>query len=99
MKVSFIGAGNVATTIGRHLLNAGHSILLSNTRGPQLLSKLVEELGEGAEAGAKEDALNCDVVILATYWINMRQALQGLTWHGQVLVELPCPAHEAGAYG
>ena len=87
MKVGFIGAGNVATTIGRHLLNAGHSILLSNTRAPQSLSKLVEELGKGAEAGAKEDALSCDVVILATYWIDVRQALEGLTWHGQVLVD------------
>jgi predicted dinucleotide-binding enzyme len=87
MKIGFIGAGNVATTLGRHLLTAGHQIVLSNTRGPESLSGPVAELGEGASAGTREDAANCDVVVLATHWVHMRQALEGLTWHGQVLID------------
>lgn len=87
MKIGFIGAGNTATTIGRHLLHAAHNIVLSNSRGPQSLSGLIEELGEGAEAGTKEDVLNCDLVVLATHWSQARRALEGLAWRGQILID------------
>jgi hypothetical protein len=87
MKIGFIGAGNVATTIGRHLLAAGHQIVLSNTKGPDSLLALIEELGEGAKAGSKVDAVSCDVVVLAVHWVHMRQALEGLTWRGKILID------------
>jgi predicted dinucleotide-binding enzyme len=40
MKVGFIGAGNVTHTIGRHLITAGHTIVVSNSRGPETLTDL-----------------------------------------------------------
>ena len=51
MKVGFIGARNVTRTIGRHLINAGHTIVVSNSRGPETLGEFVAELGPGAGAG------------------------------------------------
>jgi len=41
MKFGFIGAGNVAQTISRHVLPFGHQVLLSNSRGPETLDDLV----------------------------------------------------------
>ena len=38
MKVGFIGAGRMATTIGRHLIGAGHEVVLSSSRGPEALA-------------------------------------------------------------
>ena len=35
MKVGLIGAGRMATTIGRHLIGAGHEVVLSSSRGPE----------------------------------------------------------------
>jgi len=35
MKVGFIGAGNVTRTFGRHLIAAGHTVVVSNSRGPR----------------------------------------------------------------
>ena len=87
MKVGFIGAGNVATTFGRHLINAGHEIVISNSRGPETLGGLVAELGPRASAGAREQAVECDVVILATHWANASEALNGVDWRGRVLVD------------
>ena len=58
MKVGFIGAGNVTATIGRHLINAGRTIVVSNSRGPETLDKFVAELGPGAIAGTKQHAAN-----------------------------------------
>ena len=87
MKVGFIGAGTVTATIGRHLINAGRTIVVSNSRGPETLGKLVAELGPGASAGTKQQAAECDIVILATNWVNVPEALKGIDWHGRILVD------------
>ena len=38
MKIGFIGAGTVTGTFGRHLMNAGHTIVVSDSRGPATLA-------------------------------------------------------------
>lgn len=87
MKVGFIGAGKVAGTISRHLINAGHTVVVSNSRGPETLGHFVAELGPGAIAGTKQQAAECDIVILATLWVNIPEALKGIDWHGRILVD------------
>jgi 8-hydroxy-5-deazaflavin:NADPH oxidoreductase len=87
MKVGFIGAGNVAGTIGRHLTKAGHTIVISNSRGPETLGQFIAELGPGAVAGTKQQAAECDIVILATKWVDVPEALKGVDWRGRILVD------------
>jgi len=64
MKVGFIGAGNVTATIGVHLIKAGRTIVVANSRGPETLGKFVTELGPGAIAGTKQQAAECDFAVL-----------------------------------
>ena len=87
MKVGFIGAGTVTRTFGRHLISAGHSIVVSNSRGPQTLGDFVAQLGPGASAGTKQDAAECDVVILATNWVHVAPALEGINWSNRILID------------
>jgi len=87
MKVGFIGAGNVTGTIGRHLITAGHTIVVSNSRGPETLTDFVADLGPLAIAGTKQQAAECEVVILATRWLNVDEALKGVDWRGRILVD------------
>jgi len=87
MKVGFIGAGNVTGTIGRHLITAGHTIVVSNSRGPETLTDFVANLGPLASAATKQQAADCEVVILATKWLNVDEALKGVDWHGRILVD------------
>jgi predicted dinucleotide-binding enzyme len=87
MKVGFIGAGSVTGTFGRHLLTAGHTIVVSNSRGPATLADFVAELGPGAIAGTKQQAAECDVVILATHWVSVADALKGIDWRGRILID------------
>jgi predicted dinucleotide-binding enzyme len=87
MRIGFIGAGNVTKTIGRHLINAGHEIIVSNSRGPETLTGLVAEIGPGATAGTKKQAAESDVVILATHWVNVPEALKDIDWHGRILID------------
>ena len=87
MKVGFIGAGRMATTIGRHFIGAGHEVVLSSSRGPEALAGLVADLGPAARAGSKQEAAECDVVILATNWADAPEALKGIDWSGRILVD------------
>jgi hypothetical protein len=87
MKVGFIGAGNVARTFGRHLLTAGHTVVVSNSRGPETLADFVADLGPGAIAGTKQQAAECDVVVLAAHWVKVREALKGIDWRGRILID------------
>lgn len=87
MKIGFFGAGRMATTIGRHLIGAGHEVVLSSSREPEALAGLVADLGPAASAGSKQQAAQCDVVILATNWVAAPEALTGIDWHGRILVD------------
>jgi 8-hydroxy-5-deazaflavin:NADPH oxidoreductase len=87
MKIGFIGAGNVTRTFGRHLINAGHTIVVSNSRGPETLADFVADLGPGAIAGTKQQAAECDAVILAVHWPIVPEALKGIDWRGRILID------------
>ena len=87
MDVGFIGAGEVTATIGRHLVNAGCTIVVSNSRGPETLGEFVAELGPDAIAGTKQQAAGCEIIILATKWVNVPEALKGVDWRERILVD------------
>jgi 8-hydroxy-5-deazaflavin:NADPH oxidoreductase len=87
MKVGFIGAGDVTRTFGRHLITAGHTIVVCNSRGPEALADFVADLGPGAIAGTKQQAAECDVVILAVHWVKVREVLKGIDWRGRILID------------
>ena len=87
MKIGFIGAGTVTRTFGRHLMTAGHTLVVSNSRGPETLAGFVADLGPGAIAGSKQQAAQCDVVILATNWVKVADALKGIDWRGRILID------------
>ena len=87
MKIGFIGAGTVTRTFGRHLITAGHTIVVSNSRGPETLTDFVTDLGPNAVAGTKQQAAECEVVILATNWVKVPEALKGVNWQGRILID------------
>ncbi len=87
MRIGFIGAGKNARTMGRHMMSAGHQIVLSNSRGPDSLDGIIAELGPLASAGTREDAVGADLVILAVNWVDARKAVSGLAWNGRILVD------------
>src|SRR6516165_12037714 len=87
MKVGFIGAGTVTGTFGRHLITAGHTIVVSNSRGPETLTDFVADLGPNAIAGTKQQAAECEIVILAAHWANVDEALKGVDWRGRILID------------
>lgn len=88
MRIGFIGAGWVTRVMGRHLLNAGNTISVCNSREPETLTEFVQELGPGATAATKEQVVQqSEIVIVAVRWQQAREALQGVDWSGRILVD------------
>jgi hypothetical protein len=87
MRIGFIGAGSVTKVMGRHLLNAGHTIAICNSRGPETLGALIDELGPGATAETKDQVMRSDVVIIAVRWVQAEEALRGVDWNGRILID------------
>lgn len=88
MRIGFIGAANLAQTYSKHLLRCGHSVVLSNRRGPETLMSLVESLGSGASAASVEVATEADIVVLALPWTQLRSLQQrNIDWKGRIVVD------------
>jgi predicted dinucleotide-binding enzyme len=64
--LGIIGAGNIGSNVARAALAHGYDVVISNSRGPDTLSDLVADLGDGARAGTAEDAARSgDMVVVA----------------------------------
>ncbi len=54
--IGFIGSGNIGGNVARKAIENGYDVVLSNSRGPETLADLVEELGPKARAATAEEA-------------------------------------------
>jgi len=64
-SIGFIGSGNIGSTVAKLAVDAGHDVVLSNSRGPETLQDLVTELGPHARAGTTQEAASADVVVVS----------------------------------
>lgn len=88
MNFGTIGAGTIAQAVSRHLVTAGHRVMLSNSRGPSTLADVVADLGPLASAGTVAQAATADMVFLTVMWPDIPAALTDLPpWHGRILVD------------
>ena len=72
--IGLIGAGHIGSQIARLAAATGYNVVISNSRGPQTLSALVQELGARARAGtAVEAATAADIVVVTIPLKNYRQ--------------------------
>ena len=62
----FIGSGNIGSTVARLAVDAGHDVVLSNSRGPETLADLVAELGPHARAATPQEAARAGDVVVVT---------------------------------
>ncbi len=64
--IGFIGSGNIGSTVARLAVDAGLDVALSNSRGPETLSDLVDELGPHARAATSTGAAEAGEVVVVT---------------------------------
>jgi 8-hydroxy-5-deazaflavin:NADPH oxidoreductase len=86
-RLGIIGAGRIGQAMAQTALRAGREVVIANSRGPASLTSLVATLGDGVTAGAVGDAAAAPIVILAVPWPRVTDAIRGLAWAGQVVID------------
>jgi 8-hydroxy-5-deazaflavin:NADPH oxidoreductase len=88
MTIGIIGAGALGSNLARTLAKSGQQAIISNSRGPASLAKLVGELGPNIKAGTTEEAAKADIVVVAVRWVDLKKVLGGLpAWNGRIVVD------------
>jgi predicted dinucleotide-binding enzyme len=87
MDVGIIGAGRIGQAMARTAVRAGRSVTIANSRGPESLASVVSALGEGVSAGTADEAASAGIVVIAVPWDRVPQAVQGLDWNSQVVID------------
>jgi predicted dinucleotide-binding enzyme len=86
-RVGIIGAGRIGQAMAQIARRAGRQVVIANSRGPQSLASVVQELGDGVSAGTVNDAAAADMVVLAVMWPDVPKAVEGLAWNGRILID------------
>jgi len=87
MSVGIVGAGRIGRAMAVIARRAGRQVVISNRRGPESLTALVQELGEGVSAGTVAQAAAADMVVLAVMWPQVPRAVHGVDWEGRIVID------------
>ena len=86
MNIGVIGSGNIGATAARLFAAAGHEVAISNSRGPETLEDLVEEIGPGVRAATVEDAAGFGEVVMEAIPFGRYTSLPAERLAGKVFI-------------
>jgi predicted dinucleotide-binding enzyme len=83
--VGIIGAGSIGQAMAKQLVRGGFNVILSNSRGPDTLAAVVDQLG------TVQQAAEADIVFLSVNWAHTESVLSGLNLEGRILIDATNP--------
>ena len=92
MSVGIIGTGALGTSVARALAAAGIETVISNSRGPESLKDLADQLGSTVRTGTTEQAAAADIVVVAVRWVDVERVLSPLSpWDNRIVIDATNP--------
>ena len=85
--IGLIGSGNIGSTLARLALDAGHHVVLSNSRGPESLEDLVTELGAGARAATAVEAAEAGDIVVVSVPLKAYREVPVAPLRGKVVID------------
>ncbi len=87
-KIGIIGSGAVGRAVATRAVAAGVPVILSNSRGPDTLTEVVDELGTGVSAGTVVQAADADLVVIAIPFVKIPELVGEVPqWSGRIVVD------------
>ena len=87
MRIGIIGSGNIGATVARLFTAHGHEVAIANSRGPESLRGLVDELGERARAATVEEAAAFGELVLVAIPLKAYRDLPTDALAGRVVID------------
>jgi 8-hydroxy-5-deazaflavin:NADPH oxidoreductase len=85
--IGLIGSGNIGSTLARLAVNAGHDVVLSNSRGPETLTELVDSLGPQARAATAAEAAAAGDIVVVTVPLKAYREVPVEPLRGKVVID------------
>jgi 8-hydroxy-5-deazaflavin:NADPH oxidoreductase len=87
MRIGIIGTGHIGGTLARHFVDVGHEVAVSNSRGPETLARLVEELDGRAQAMTAAEAARFGEVVVVSVPFGRYRELPTDAVAGKVVID------------
>jgi predicted dinucleotide-binding enzyme len=87
MKIGIIGAGHIGANAARLFVKAGHEVAISNSRGPETLEGLAEELGDNATTATVEEARDFGDVVMISIPLKNYTELPTEGWEDKIVID------------
>jgi 8-hydroxy-5-deazaflavin:NADPH oxidoreductase len=85
--IGLIGSGHIGSTVARLAVDAGHDVVLSNSRGPETLADLVRELGSRARAATAAEAAAAGDMVVVTVPLKAYRQVPVEPLRGKVVID------------
>ncbi|MFC9846466.1 NADPH-dependent F420 reductase [Streptomyces sp. NPDC060223] len=85
--VGFIGSGYIGRTLSRLAIEAGHQVVLSNSRGSETLTDTVAELGPRASAATSGEAAAAGDIVVVTVPVKAFPDLPAAPLAGKTVID------------
>ena len=85
--VGIIGAGNIGSALARGFAARGYQVVISNSRGPETLTELVDDLGDGARAATATEAAEAGDFVVVTVPLKAYQDVPVEPLAGKIVLD------------
>lgn len=85
--IGLIGSGHIGSTVARLAVDAGHDVVLSNSRGPETLADLVGQLGPRARAATAAEAAAAGDIVVVTIPLKAYREVPVEPLRGKVVID------------
>src|SRR5690242_1667760 len=85
--IGLIGGGHIGGTVARLAVDAGHDVVLSNSRGPETLRDLVDQLGPHARAATAAEAAAAGDIVVVTIPLKAYRQVPVEPLRGTVVID------------
>jgi hypothetical protein len=85
--IGLIGSGRIGGTVARLAVDAGYDVVLSNSRGPETLVDLVEDLGPHARAATPAEAAEAGDLVVVSVPLRAYRDVPAEPLAGKVVID------------
>jgi len=85
--IGIIGAGHIGSQLARAFIGIGYDVVIANSRGPETLADLVEELGPKARAATVDEVAEQGDVVVVTVPLHAYRSIPVRPLLGKIVID------------